>query len=146
MAKKSSYHSEILKIEQEINKIFEDIFSKNEKHFFLEEGWVPFVDICERENEVLVKVELPGVAKRDIKIFLSGDRLEIKGTKREPARTSNMRFLRLEREYGKFHRVLSLPYEVNPKKAKAFLNNGVLTIKLDKLVGGKEKEVEIIVE
>ncbi len=145
MAKKINHYSKILKIEREINRIFEDIFSKSTREFFLEEGWVPLVDIYEKPSEIIVKVELPGVSRKDIKIFLSGDKLEIKGTKRGP-RTAKIRFLRLEREYGKFHRVLILPQEVNPNHAKASLFNGILTIRLDRLTSEKEKEVELEIE
>ncbi|MCP2604951.1 Hsp20/alpha crystallin family protein [Candidatus Aminicenantes bacterium AH-873-B07] len=145
MAKKIDHYSKIMRIEKEINRIFEDIFTKTTREFFLEEGWTPPVDICEKDEEIIVKIELPGVEKRDIKISITGNKLEIKGRKREP-RISNIRFLRLEREYGKFHRILILPQEVNPDKTQAYLEDGILIIKLNKLIPEKEKEVEVEIE
>mgnify|MGYP000029322785 CR=1 FL=1 len=145
MAKKINQYSKIMEIEREINRIFEDIFAKTTREFFLEEGWFPPVDICEKNDEIIVKVELPGVEKKDIKIFIKGNKLEIKGRKRQP-QISNIRFLRLEREYGKFRRALNLPYDVNPESAQAFFEDGILTIKFSKLIPEEDKEVEVEIE
>ncbi|MCP2606316.1 Hsp20/alpha crystallin family protein, partial [Candidatus Aminicenantes bacterium AC-708-I09] len=80
-----------------------------------------------------------------IKIFIKGNNFEIKGNKRQPY-IPNIRFLRLEREYGRFHRVLNLPYYVNPENVKAYLKDGILTIKFSKLKPDKEKEMEVEIE
>ncbi|MCP2519793.1 Hsp20/alpha crystallin family protein [Candidatus Aminicenantes bacterium AC-335-A11] len=144
MAKKNNKYR-ILEIEREINRIFEDIFAKTTREFFLEQGWFPPVDICEKNDEIIVKIELPGVEKKNIKIFIKGNKLEIKGNKRQPY-IPNIRFLRLEREYGRFHRVLNLPYYVNPENVKAYLKDGILTIKFSKLKPDKEKEMEVEIE
>ncbi|MDH5384487.1 MAG: Hsp20/alpha crystallin family protein, partial [Candidatus Aminicenantes bacterium] len=114
--------------------------------FGLDESWVPCVDISEKGNEVIVAVELPGVAQKDITILLHSNRLEIKGVKREKRPQSNMKYHRLEREYGTFRRFVFLPSAVVPERSRALLENGILTIILKKFRRKKEKEVVLKVQ
>jgi len=95
--------------------------------------WYPPVDVYENEREVVVEVELPGIAKEDVAVVLRGGLLEIKGLKRDlPPAASTVRYHRLEREYGTFRRVVRMPAAVVPEKASATLENGILTVVLRK--------------
>ena len=146
MIKKIRPVSRIVKIEAEINKIFGEFFSHKKELFGLEESWVPYVDISEKEDEVIIKAELPGVAQKDISILLHSNRIELKGIKREKKSRSNVRYFRLEREFGIFRRIVFLPSAVFPEKSKAMLENGILTIVLKKYRKEKEKEVVVKVQ
>ncbi|MDH5386689.1 MAG: Hsp20/alpha crystallin family protein, partial [Candidatus Aminicenantes bacterium] len=70
MVRKIRPVSRIVKIEAEIDRIFGEFFSQENELFGLDESWVPCVDISEKGNEVIVAVELPGVAQKDITILL----------------------------------------------------------------------------
>jgi len=146
MVKKIRPVSRIVKIEAEINKIFGEFFSHKKELFGLDESWVPCVDISEKEDEVIVKVELPGVAQKDISILLHSNRIELKGIKKERLSQSRVRYFRLEREFGTFRRIVFLPSAVVPEKSKALLENGILTIILKKYRKKKEKEVVVKVQ
>jgi len=146
MVKRIKPVSRIIKIEAEINRIFSDFFSQKKEFMGLDESWVPCVDISEKGNEVFVSVELPGVSQNDITILLHSNRLEIKGIKREKRTRSEMRYQRLEREYGTFRRYVFLPSAVVPDKSRAMLENGVLTVILKKYRRQKEKEVVLKVQ
>jgi len=146
MVKKIKPVSRIVKIEAEIDKIFGEFFSPKKDLLGLDQSWIPCVDISEKEDEVIVKVELPGVAQSDITILLHRNRIELKGIKREQKPRSHIRYLRLEREYGTFRRFVFLPSAVVPEKSKALLENGVLTIFLKKFRKKKDKEVLVQVE
>ena len=138
--------SRIVKIEKEINRILGEVFSPKRDLLGLDESWVPCVDILERGNEIIVEVELPGVAQKDISILLYSSRIEIKGIKKENPQPGKIKYLRLERESGTFRRFVFLPGTVIPEKAKAVLENGVLTISLRKYRRKKEKEVVLKIQ
>ncbi len=146
MVKKIKPVSRIVKIEAEIDKIFGEFFSSKKDLLGLDQSWIPCVDISEKEDEVIVNVELPGVVQNDITILLHRNRIELKGIKREQKPCSHIRYLRLEREYGTFRRFVFLPSAVVPEKSKALLENGVLTIFLKKFRKKKEKEVVVQVQ
>jgi HSP20 family protein len=146
MVRKIRPVSRIVKIEAEIDRIFGEFFSQKNELFGLDESWVPCVDISEKGNEVIVAVEIPGVAQKDITILLHSNRLEIKGVKREKRPQSNMKYHRLEREYGTFRRFVFLPSAVVPERSRALLENGILTIILKKFRRKKEKEVVLKVQ
>jgi len=130
-----------MKIEGEIHRLMSEVLSQRREWLDLEGGWVPYVDVYEKEDDLIVEAEVPGMSQRDLHISLHRGRVELKGAKKENAVSENIRYLRLEREYGKFRRTIPLPCAVQTDKAKAYLENGVLTIRLMKLRENREKEV-----
>jgi len=96
------------------------------------ETWGPGLDVSVTEAEIVVISELPGVDAEDVEVIVYGNRLELRGVKRETALPEGARFLRLEREFGRFRRIVVLPASVDPEKASGTLENGVLTIRLPK--------------
>jgi HSP20 family molecular chaperone IbpA len=97
----------------------------------------PNLDVGGTEDEVVVEVELPGVDRRGVEVVLYGNRLEIRGIKPETALPPGARFLRLERASGRFRRLIVLPAAVDPERADACLENGVLTIRLKRPGAGR---------
>ncbi len=122
----------IIKINTEINRIKRAQFVRREKYLAWDETWIPRVDIYEKPREIIVEAEIPGVPASEISITVQSNRVEIKGTKKEGLSSNGIKFLRLEREFGSFRRLVALPATVVPDKAKAFLENGVLMIFLKK--------------
>lgn len=141
MSKKIRPVSRIVKIEAEINKIAGEVFLKKKDLLGLDEFWVPCVDVAENETDITVEVELPGVEQKDIDIVFYGNRIEVKGLKKENISAERIKYLRLEREYGPFRRFIFLPNSVHPEKTKAVLENGVLTIQFKKARGKTDREV-----
>lgn len=146
MVKKIKPISRTVKIEAEINKIMGEVFFQKREFLGLDESWVPCVDISEKEDEIKVEIELPGVAQKEINILLHSNRLEISGVKKENLSKERIKYLRLEREYGTFRRYIFLSSVVIPDKAKASLENGVLTVVLRKYKRKKEKEVVVKIQ
>ncbi len=138
--------SRIIKIKAEINRISGEVFIQNKELLGLDESWVPRVDISERGEDLIVEVELPGVDQNGITILLYSSRIEVKGIKKENFPHSQFKFLRLEREYGTFRRFIFLPSTVEPEKAKATLENGILTIILRKHRTRRDREVVLKIE
>jgi HSP20 family protein len=90
----------------------------------------------------LVRAELPGVAPSDIALSFQGDSLRLQGIKREPVQSRKLLcYYCLERRYGRFDRQISIAWIVNPRRARAHLDKGILTIELPKL---KNRRGEIV--
>jgi len=110
-------------------------------------AWAPPVDLCETENGISVRIELPGVAAEQIKIGLSNTKLRIWGEKkRRQARRRIISYLCSERSYGKFNRVVPLRWTICVRTASAELNNGMLFIHLPKIEDRRGSEVMIEVK
>ncbi|MBI4548049.1 MAG: Hsp20/alpha crystallin family protein [Ignavibacteriae bacterium] len=108
--------------------------------------WLPTVDIAEQENDYVVKVDLPGVNKSDVKITVQNDVLTIRGEKKQEKEKKGENYHRVERSYGSFQRSFTLPSSVMSDKIEASYDNGVLTITLPKVEEAKPKEIEVKVK
>lgn len=111
--------------------------------FFKEDRWTPRVDIVEREGDIRVKAEIPGVDVKDIDLKLDGRILTIKGEKKKEKEEKQENYYRLERSSGFFHRSLELPAEVDAKTVEARFKKGVLTVVLKKIKTTVAKAIEI---
>ncbi|MDD8014463.1 MAG: Hsp20/alpha crystallin family protein [Acidobacteriota bacterium] len=142
MIRKIKPVSKIIRIETEIRRYLGGIHGQNRELSGLEQIWIPVLDIYEKEEEVVVEVELPGILKKDVEIIICGTRIEVKGMKKEEAGGAGLRYHRLEREYGAFRRVAFVPSSVDPDRTTAVLANGILTIVLKKQER-KSREIEL---
>ncbi len=105
--------------------------------------WSPIVDVYERPAAIIVRVELPGVAKNDIKLRWRDGILTIAGTKRRPpAEQGSCRYLCMERNYGYFRRDIAIGSEIDYSKSSAELRDGLLNIQLPKLM---ERDGETVI-
>jgi len=105
--------------------------------------WAPPLDIEETKESIIVRTELPGMKREDIKISVHGDQLTISGERRHEAEQKERTFHRIERAYGKFQRTLVLPADVNGSKARASYKNGILELILPKSEEAKAHEIAI---
>jgi HSP20 family protein len=106
----------------------------------------PALDLYEDKDEIVVKAELPGMAKDDIQVSVTDNVLTIKGEKRQEEENKEKEYYRSERVYGAFLRSVALPTEVNPGKVRATFKNGVLEVRLPKSEAAKKKEIKINVQ
>jgi len=101
------------------------------------------LDVCENENEFVVKAALPGVKPEDVQITVHGDTLTIRGeSKAEEEKKGEQWHLR-ERRFGAFQRSVSLATPVNSEKAQAHYEHGVLTLRLPKSEAAKPRQIKI---
>ena len=110
-------------------------------------AWAPPVDLCETEDKISIRIELPGVSAEQIKVGLTNTQLRIWGEKkRRQARRRIISHLCSERSYGKFNRVVRLRWTICVKNASAELNNGMLYIYLPKIEDRRGSEVMVEVK
>jgi HSP20 family protein len=105
--------------------------------------WAPAVDIFEAENELVAKVDLPGVDEKDIDIRLENNTLTMRGERKFEKSVNEDHYLRVERAYGSFTRTFSLPNTINPEGINASYKDGVLTVHMPKREESKPKQVKI---
>jgi len=105
--------------------------------------WSPLVDVIDKKDSILVKAELPGIDKKDVKISLSENILTIRGERKEEKEIKKEDYYCCERAFGTYSRTIALPVEVDKTKAKATFKNGILEITLPKIEETKTKEIEI---
>ncbi|MGE5818734.1 MAG: Hsp20/alpha crystallin family protein [Deltaproteobacteria bacterium] len=138
----------------DLDGMFEDFLGRRLRPFWPERWWpaasmkisTPAVDLYEEKDDIVVKAELPGMEKDNIEVNLSGNRLTIKGEKKQEEEVKKEGYYRSERSYGSFLRTLELPTEVQTDKVKAAFKNGILEIHLPKTEEAKKKETKVNVD
>ncbi|MCJ7612462.1 MAG: Hsp20/alpha crystallin family protein [Candidatus Aminicenantes bacterium] len=129
----------LVRLEHEIHRIQPRTVFRGAECPVFGEGYVPRMDVCVRERDIVVELEMPGVLPEDIVILVHYNRLEVKGLKKQDLLPEGGTYLRVEREYGLFRRVIDLPSSIQPDRAKASLQDGILVITLRKPEGARKK-------
>ena len=101
--------------------------------------WSPTVDVCERRNEIVIFVEMPGVDRSDVQLAWNDGTLIISGVKRQTPQ-DGAQYLCVERTYGQFRREITIDISVDYKAAKAEMKDGLMKIHLPK---GKPQVMDI---
>ncbi len=123
---------------QDVSDLFAEFFGQSQGQNL---NWNPLLDLSETRDEYLVRMELPGVKKENIRINLKENVLQITGEKKRAG--SDDEYFRSECCYGKFQRSVLIPGEINRSQIEAQHENGILTIKLKKSEEKKAKQIEI---
>ncbi len=107
------------------------------------EGRVPRVDVVDREAEIVIRGELPGVAKEDLDVSMTDDAVTIRATTRHEEKEEKGQYFRRELSRGEFQRVVPLPAAVKGDAAKATFKDGILELVLPKLEPAKRKTIKV---
>jgi HSP20 family protein len=92
------------------------------------EGWAPAVEVFQRNNELVVRADLPGISKDDIKVDVTDDSIIMRGERKQGHEEEREGVYRSERSYGSFYRAIPLPAGAIAESAKATFKDGVLEI------------------
>jgi len=120
------------RMHREMDRMFEDFFGNARPA----SGSVllrPSVDIAESKKAYRISVEVPGIDPDQIELQVDGDTLVLSGEKRQESSDEEEGFHRMERSYGQFRRVLTLPEDADAEGIKADFKNGVLEIKVPRV-------------
>jgi HSP20 family protein len=114
-----------------MKKEVDELLRMMERNNNIAETSTPPMDAKVREGKVIVTAELPGLSTEDFTVYLYENLLILEGIRKRYCTDKKIFFIRAEREFAPFRRVMQLPFSINKENATAALKNGVLTVTLN---------------
>ena len=162
MRARTSLWDEMRQMQEQMDALFNTFFSRNpffsgdlnllegpkhDREIITSNYKQPLADIYETEKEVVVDIELPGMKKKDIKVHVTDEGIEVKAEAKNEIKHEDKKkgVYRFERNYSGFCRHISLPSNTDAKKARAEYKDGLLkiTVPKTKLEEQKKKLIEV---
>lgn len=136
--------SNISRLQEEVQKLLESPFADFGTQFF--NVWAPALDVYEDKENLIVKLEVPGMRKEDFSLSLTDGVLSISGERRFEDRRRSASGYRAERAEGRFQRSVVLPKSVQADRVKAAYKDGILTITLPVAEEARPKQIVVNAE
>lgn len=157
MRRRYSIWDEMRKMQEQMDSMFSNFFDTEpfiRNYYLLEDGSgknkesvssnykAPVSDLYETDKEFIAEVDIPGVDKKDIKVNVTEDAIEIKAEKKNELKQEDKKkgMFRLERSFAGFYRNFPLPHNVYSEKANAEYKDGVLKITVPKMKVEEKKK------
>jgi HSP20 family molecular chaperone IbpA len=123
----------VKKMSEEMDQLFERFIGRPMSSRSGQGGssgkWMPPVEVVQRDNQLIICADLPGIKREDVQIEINQDKLTIEGERRDDRQQAELQgYRRSERSYGHFYRMIPLPSGVDPDSAQASMHDGVLEI------------------
>jgi HSP20 family protein len=135
---------ELSLITNRMNRLFQGTYGQGSTEENLTTAsFVPPVDIYEDEQNITLKIEVPGIEQKDIDVRLENNTLTVRGERKFEKEEKEENFHRVERRYGSFYRAFTLPSTVDPDSVRADYDNGVLKVALAKKAEAKPKQIKV---
>ena len=138
---------ELKDISNRLNHIFGRPLARTEpkQEILAMADWTPSADISETDTAYLIKAEIPGVNKEDVKVTLQDGMLTIQGERKMEKEEKDKKFHRIERSYGSFVRSFRVPEDADESAVKAEFKDGMLNVTLTKSEKARKKAIEVSV-
>jgi HSP20 family protein len=129
------------------NRLFEDFFEDLPFFSYREDRshWNPAVDILEKDGNLVLRAELPGMTEKQIELKVEGDALILKGERKMESEDKKENYHRIESYHGSFTRTFRLPETVDTHKISADYKDGILTVTLPQKPEVKPREIPVSV-
>ncbi len=137
---------DIIFLQERMSRLFDAALSRYVEGEGSGGVWSPPADIYETQDNITLKVELPGVEIDDVKVEVEGGVLTLSGIRKLPENLKEEHVHRMEGSHGNFQRAINLPDIVDSKGIKASLSDGVLEVKVPKAGKGEKKHIDIEVK
>jgi HSP20 family protein len=138
---------ELASLQSQMNRLFQETSrgpAQQSGDEFLTTGtFIPPVDIYENQNNIVLKLEVPGIQEKDIDVRVQDHTLVVRGERKFESDEKEENFHRIERTYGAFSRSFTLPNTVDTENVSATYENGVLNITLTKRAEAKPKQIKV---
>jgi HSP20 family protein len=108
-----------------------------------ERAWTPAVDVVREDGHLVVRADVPGIKPEEVKIEVDDETLTVSGEHEERKEEKDERYVRRERRYGSFSRLIALPAGVDPKKIKATTRDGVVEVSIPLPKQARKEKVTI---
>jgi HSP20 family protein len=136
---------EMMTMREQMNRLVNEFFGRGggEEGGWTAGAWAPPVEIYDTDDAVMVRVELPGVAKEDVHVEVHENTLSLRGERKPDPSITEGQYYRQERTYGPFQRTFRLPIQVGTANIEATYKDGLLELKLPKHEAAKPKRIAI---
>lgn len=144
----TSYYSDPLRdlvaLQDRMSRLFEDTLrSRGSGQEQASGTWSPSADIYEKDDSLILALELPGVPREEVEIRLDNNLLTVQGERKLPTDVDRRSFHRMEGDYGRFSRNFTLPAGIDPEAISASSRDGVLMIRIPRAVQAKSRQINI---
>jgi HSP20 family protein len=126
----------VIDLQREINKLFSNVWQNTTLDY-------PAINVWEKDNSIIVMMELPGMDAENINVSVAGNMLTIAGTTKADPIQEGETYLRQERRLGNFQRNFKLPFSVDSAKVEAKYEKGILQITLPGIKEDLPKKIKI---
>jgi len=136
---------ELESVSDHLNRIFGRSLTKSDmgKEMLTLNDWTPSVDISENASAYLIKGEIPGVKKEDVKVNIQNGMLTIQGERKMEKEEEGKKYHRIERCYGSFLRSFQIPDDADENAIKAEFKDGMINVTLPKSEKAKPKAINV---
>lgn len=138
---------ELEDVSNRLNRIFSRPVARTESNheMLAVADWTPSVDISETDTAYLIKGEIPGVKKEDVRVTIEDGMITMRGERKLEKEDKGEKFHRIERSYGSFMRSFRMPDDADESNIKAEFKDGMISVTLPKSAKAKSKEIEVSV-
>jgi len=132
-------------VRRQMDQLFDELFSVQDAPLATGKrgAWAPAIELKTADTEVVLRAELPGIDAKDLDVQVTREAVSISGEYKAETKTEEGRIVRSELRYGKFYRVIPLPFKVQNDQVKAEFQDGILTLVLPKLQAKLPKVVKV---
>jgi HSP20 family protein len=123
----------------DFDRLFNTLFDRGDAV----QRWTPAMDLVEHEDHFILRADLPGLAEADVNLEVRDNTLRISGERKAEHEQRERGWYRVERQFGKFSRALTLPEGVNADAIDASFDHGVLEVRIPKPEERKPRRIEI---
>jgi HSP20 family protein len=106
-------------------------------------AWIPRIDLSETDDQITLRVDLPGIDPKDITVTVSGNLLTVAGERRQESEHQGEEYYQCERSFGSFSRTIELPANADPESIEAEERTGVLTVRMSKIAGKTPRRIHV---
>jgi HSP20 family protein len=132
---------DLMAMQDRMTRLIDETLSRMMKEEVSQRVWSPPVDILERGNEVVLKIDLPGLNQNEIEVRVEENTLIVQGERRFIKEALDENYIQMERPYGTFRRVFNIPRAIDQENIKASSKDGVLRVILPKRQEAQLKQV-----
>ena len=134
---------EMSHLQRQLNRLFDDALIPETWSDFSNLSKVPAVELTENNDSLNLKLEVPGMEAKDLDIQVTADRVSISGERKSETKSEENGRTHSEFRYGKFSRVIPLPYKIQNTHVTAEYQDGILSLTLPKAESEKNKVVKV---
>ncbi|MEW5860041.1 MAG: Hsp20/alpha crystallin family protein [Cyanobacteriota bacterium] len=131
---------EIETLRRQFDELFEELAGSSRES---EMTWTPLVELQDRDDNLVLRAQLPGLEAKDLDVQVTRDAVSISGEHRSENKVEEKGYFRSEFRYGKFQRLIPLPVHIQNERVQADFQNGVLTLTLPKVEEAQRRVVRL---